>query len=359
MPADAPDPAVRQAREVVGLYGDPMATWGIALELGLEHRLDRERMGDRIRRLVTMYPHLGLTPRVEQVADVDWQQRRAALAGVPYGDREPLVRIAVDERGGRLLVAGHHGVCDGLGLLAIADRVGHLGLVSRARGIGERQASVPFFRSSVRRVHDALRHPPARFRSVALGAGRGENLDAVRLAPLQKGTADFCHALGATFADWNDLSLDDEVPLLLVLGASRRSGGLEPDRQTAFLRFAVDARWDLSVLRGHFRDLEPEPSFPETSAGGMGPLVTRLLRRRLGSTAQVSNLGVVGGHGVKSVAMFPSLNGPRAVSFGLATTAGSTTVTIRTRGEEFSASDTALILERLARRFAGQAPDGQ
>jgi hypothetical protein len=174
---------------------------------------------------------------------------------------------------------------------------------------------------------------------------------------MRLGTADFCHALGATFSSWNDLR--DDTRLLIVVGASRRTGKLAPDRRTAFLRFNMQTYWDNDVVRAEFAALAPEPDFPETSAGGLGPIVTRLLRRRLGATAQVSNLGLVEGEGLVSVAMFPSLNGPRAVSFGLATTPSTTTMTIRTRSEDFTAEDSGLILEQLAARFAGPRANPQ
>ena len=76
---------------------------------------------------------------------------------------------------------------------------------------------------------------------------------------------------------------------------------------------------------------EPEPDFPETSARGIGPWVTHLLRGRLGATALLSNLGVLEAPGLGSVAMFPATSGPRAVAVGLATAGGTTTLSLRTR----------------------------
>ena len=107
---------------------------------------------------------------------------------------------------------------------------------------------------------------------------------------------------------------------LLVVGASRRSGSVpESDRQTAYLRLRVPADATVEDVRRSLAAVDPEPDFPTTSAGGIGPRMARLMRRRLGATAVLSNLGRIEGP-VDSIAMFPACSGPRAVSIGLAST---------------------------------------
>ena len=67
-------------------------------------------------------------------------------------------------------------------------------------------------------------------------------------------------------------------------------------------------------------------------------------------TALLSNLGRIDGP-VDSVAMFPACSGPRAAAIGLASTSGSTTLSLRTRRAEFDADEHARLLADLAGRF--------
>ena len=353
------DSAGRQAREVVGLYGDPDTTWGICLELGFAVPLVTADVAARLEPLAAEYPHLGAAPNLEVVAGADWDRRREHLAATPYSADAPLVRVAMTPDGTRLLVAAHHGACDGLGLVAIGDRLSGAALLSRARGIGDRPAPLSFLRSSLARLQEAIWRPPPRFGSHRLASGPGERLQQLTVPRLSAGTVDLCLALGEVFVSWNRGKDAGESPLF-VMGASRRPPGtLAPDRQTAYLRLRLDPAWDGEQARTAFRSLAPEPEFPETSVGGLGPRITRMLRNRLGATAQVSNLGVIEGSGLEYAAMFPALSGPRGLAVGLVSTGGSTTLSLRTRCSEFAPEDAAellaLTLEHLRRRVGSPA----
>lgn len=344
------DSAGRQAREVVGLYGDPDTTWGICLELGFADRLLPVELQQRAAALVGAYPHLGPEPVVVVVGDEEWDVRREEAAATPYEVAGPLVRLLLSTDGRRLLVAAHHGVCDGLGLVAVADEVSQRGLVSAARGIGDRPAPLSFLRSSIARVQEALLRPPPRFESQGAPTGTGEHLRILTLPRRASGTVDLCVALADVFVVWNRAG--SSARPLFVTGASRRAGGtLAPDRQTAYLRFRVDPLWDRTRVASEFGALAPEPEFPETSVGGIGPRITRLLRSRLGATAQLSNLGIVEAPGLEYAAMFPALSGPRGLAVGLVTTASTTTLSLRTRASEFSAQDTGRLIELIAGRL--------
>ncbi|RNL64934.1 hypothetical protein EFK50_02835 [Nocardioides marmoriginsengisoli] len=341
--------AGRQAHEVVGLYGDPDTTWGICLELGLAATPDPAEAADRLAALVAEHPHLGPAPRVEVVPATEWAERRERAAAAPYAAGGELVRVLLDgER--RLLVAAHHGVCDGLGLLAIARAACGVEVVAHARGIGDRAAPRSFLRSSIGRLAEAVLRPPPRFGSHQVAPAKGEHLVISSLPRTGTGTADLALAVGAVFRAWSG---DSRKHPLLVAGASRRATGmLAPDRQTAYLRFRLDPSWGRDAARAAFAAVLPEPEFPETSAGGIGPRVTRMLRSRLGGTAQISNLGVVEAAGLEYAAMFPALSGPRAFAVGLVSTGTATTVSLRTRATEFSASDTAALLDLLVAELA-------
>ena len=343
--------AGRQAHEVVGLYGDPDTTWGICLELELDHAIDAAEAEIRLAELAARYPHLGHPPTVETVPAETWAERREVAAASSYAVGAALVRVLVEKAGGgRVLVAAHHGASDGLGLLAIAAAACGIDLVSHARGIGDKASPTSFLRSSLKRLSEAVLRPPPRFDSHGTAAAGGEHL-LIRSVPRSStGTADLALAVGSVFRTWNGSS---KKRPLLIAGASRRPpGSLAPDRRTAYLRFRLDPTWDRATARAEFAAVLPEPEFPETSAGGIGPRITRLLRNRLGGTAQISNLGVVEAPGLLSAAMFPALSGPRAFAVGLVSTSSSTTISLRTRASEFSATDSAELLDLVVAEIA-------
>ena len=107
------------------------------------------------------------------------------LAGQPYVSDRPLVRVALREDGKRLLIAAHHGVCDGLGMVAIADLLTDASLVPLAKGIGGRSSRRSFLRS-VWRTRGSHWHPPTRLISHSPAVFEGEHLREITL-PRQTG----------------------------------------------------------------------------------------------------------------------------------------------------------------------------
>jgi hypothetical protein len=333
------------ATEVVGLYGDPDSTWGIALDLGLEVPADADLVGRRAELLAADHPHLGPAP-VLQV--VDEAARSAAVhdaAAAAYPPGGPMVRLVLSADGRSLLVAAHHGAVDGLGLLGVAREVLDLDLRSAARGIGRRPAPVGFVRSSVRRLGEALVSPPVRFRGAGEEGSAREDLTAHAVPAQRRGTSALAAAVLATHGR---LHPEARGRAVLAVGASRRSDPRPtPDRQTAYLRLRAATDLPPVDVAALLADLPPEPDFPETSAGGVGPLITRAVRSRLGATATLSNLGQLEG-ALTSAAMYPALNGPRAVGVGLATAGETTTLTLRTRRRDFTADEHGLLVAALA-----------
>lgn len=345
-----------RAREVVGLYGDPHTTWKIALELGLAEALDRRQANQRLEELFARWPHLGLVPTVQVVPDEDWVQERQRVAASPNRADGLLVGVLSSASGHKVLAVAHHGLIDGLGLVALAGAVIGRPVVSHAQGIGDLSSPDTFLRSGLRRLGEALFRPPPRFaphRPVAPTGG--ESLRTRTIERADAGSAELCSSLVKVFAAWvgsEDSSRESGLPVV-ALGASRRQAGVHvPDRQTAFLRLRLDPTWSATRVREALREAAPEPDFPETTARGLGPLVTGLLRNRLGATAQVSNLGVLEAEGLTYAAMFPAVNGPRAVAVGMASAGTTTSVTVRTRLGEFSAADTDDLLQRIVHELS-------
>lgn len=354
-----------RGREVVGLYGDPDTTWGIGVEAGLAQDLRADDVERGLRAISERYPLLGAVGPVAQVAADQWELARTTALAEPFLPGQPLVRAICgpdDEHGrARLLVTAHHGVCDGLGLLALVGAAIGTPVIPTTAGLGARPSHGSFVATVPKRVIEAVRRPPPRFPTIGgpgapddgdLAQARGETVIVASVDRVKVGTVALCQALARVFVERarRDRGGPQGPPLLFV-GASRRPPGtVAPDRQTAYLRFRVDPRWTAAEAAAAFASLAPEPDFPETSLRGLGPRLVRPLRNRLGSTAMVSNLGVVEGN-VEWLAMYPALSGPAAVSVGLVTTATRTTLSVRTRSSEFGQKDATDLLESLARHL--------
>lgn len=143
--------AVRQAQQVVGLYGDPDVTWGISLEAVFDASVDLTGLEERVRAVVAEHPHLGDVPVLEEVAPQDWAARREESTSAPFGADGRLVRLLADTTRTRFMVTAHHGVCDGLGMIALMNALTGRHLVSSARGVGEMPPARNFLLSSTLR----------------------------------------------------------------------------------------------------------------------------------------------------------------------------------------------------------------
>lgn len=352
--------AVRRANEVVGLYGDPDVTWGISLELVFADPLDLSGASSRLRRMVDEHPHVGAVPEVEEVPLDDWYHQREVVASGPLGVEGRLVRIQVDSEHRRLFVTSHHGVADGLGMLAIAEAVVGRPVRSYAKGIGERPARRAFVLSSVLRLLEALFNPPARFSGSArrtstpgtstpgTRAEMPDSMPQLTTGPRRLDGAVISHALLEVFRRWPRRRNSGGRRFLVIMGASRREPGVNvPDRQTAYLRIPLRRGWSVDQVREAVRATEPEPDFPETSAGGIGPVIIRMLRNRLGCTVNFANLGRIEAEGLVSGTIYPALNGPLAVGVGVVSTDVSTTLSVRTRRTDFTEEETATFLRLL------------
>ncbi|MFC6153237.1 hypothetical protein [Nocardioides yefusunii] len=346
--------AVRLAHEVTGLYGDPDVTWGISLEAEFETPLDPVQITTRLQGLVAEYPHLGAVPRVERADGEAWDTRREQVASAELGTDGRLVHVLLDDAATRVLITAHHGVCDGLGLVALLSGVAGVPVVSSARGVGETPAPRSFLGSSLLRLLEAVFTPPARFSGAApeLGAGSADHMRHVVLDDVRVNGALACHALLQAHGQWPRRRNSGGRRFMVIMGASRRQGSeLHPDRQTTFLRIRLRPHDTAEQVAAIVRTTDPEPDFPETSAGGIGPLVTKALRSRLGYTVNVSNLGVLSGDGLLRATMFPALSGPMALGVGLVTVRGRASVSVRMRRTEHADHEADRLMRDLADRL--------
>jgi len=348
--ADGVDPAVHHARLVVGLYGDPAVTWCVLLRLRLTLPLDRARTSEAIGLLHAAHSHLGPRPELALYSPAQRDTVLSRAADEPYGDSGPLVRIALDRAGTELVVAAHHGCADGLGLLGYAAAASGLDLPSSVRGVSSTAEPRSFLRGSLRRLGEALLRPPARIASAGRTRDEGDVLLSRDVTARKSSTPALVLASVRAVRAWNARLGGPDEPVVVALGMSRRPGTptAPPDRDTAYARLATDGLDSLADTRGLLAETRPEPAFPVTRAGGVGPLVTRALRSRLGSSLLVSNLGMVGQHGVERLEFWPVPSGPAGVAVGLASTTSRTTVTIRLRGGWFTPDEAAAFADLVA-----------
>lgn len=328
------DPAVAQARRVVGLYGDPDVSWSIVIALRLTTPTSAAALTDAAAALVAEYPHLGAAPVVETFDAADEQGVLGRFADTRYGDRDPLLRLALDPGGTGFVVAGFHGAVDGLGLLGAAGALTGLDLTSSARGVAPSVEPNRFWTRSARRLAEAALAPPLR-----LAAGRtartGDELTARVVEVARPGSSVLVAAAAQAVRRWNTAA-PARAPgrrLVVAMGLSRRPGSPTPapDRDTAYVRLVADAIRTTGQARELLAHTTPEPAFPVTDASGVAPRVIRMLSTRLGATVLVSNLGRIDHPGLVGLRFWPVPTGPAGTAIGMATTAGTTTVAVRAR----------------------------
>lgn len=323
---------------MVGWYGDPTVSWSVLLRAGLSTPADPVRVGERLAAMVARYPHLGSAPAVQAVGTADWPAVTARFADDGYGDGRPLVRVAVGTDVPRLLIAAHHGVTDGLGLLALLCGAIDVPLTSGARGIGERACGSSFAATAARRLAEAVLRPPARIagRGGTDTAGTGDVLADLDLPAAHLGTGTLIAAVARAVETWNRQLGARAGRQVVGIGASRRGGDrISPELDSAFLRLTLPPDPSGATVRRMIAQRPPEPAYPHTRS--IAPrAVTGALSRRLGSTFLVSNLGLVdGGDAVRSLAFHPTASGRSGVAIGAATTGAFTTLTIRARRGDF------------------------
>jgi hypothetical protein len=320
------------------------------LQATFREPVDRRRGIQALSRLVDVHPHLGLPPTMETFDRVTLPALREEYANRPYAEGEPLIRIGVSLDGRDAVIACHHGVMDGIGMLSLVEAIGGSPVRSLARGISSRPASRPFLRMALERLWSALTSPPARFASRrADGASPPGDLLEVLPCAASVTTATLVSAARSVVADWNGGSPKRRRPVVFAIGASRRASGVQPapDRCTAYLRLIDVPDCTPAHARELLADCLPEADFPETRGGGLGPLVTRALASRLGATALISHLGRVDSADLQSLALFPATGGPNAVAIGVAQVGGESMLTVRAKAADFDRASVRDLAARL------------
>ncbi|KAA1417855.1 hypothetical protein F0U44_14495 [Nocardioides humilatus] len=260
-------------------------------------------------------------------------------------DRRP---ILIGVAGSDLVVSAHHSAADGLGLLAVLERLGFGPATSSARGVGDRPAAHGYLGTVTRRLAEAAFHPPASLtpRS-AVPAAIGDVMveievaGSIRTAVLVHAAA---HALAAHGADRH---------VAVAVGVTRDPAAGVDDR-SALLRLRDVERMDPTDIERALREAPAER--PPVSRSG--PLdraaagAMRLLSRRLGSTLLVSHLGEVTAPHVDRLAFHPVTAGGTGISLGAVGHGGRTVVTLRARAADWDADGLEQVLEAVRGRLS-------
>jgi hypothetical protein len=349
--------AAEKARCVVGLYGDPTITWAIGLVADLHRPVAPTAVERRVADLVVQYPDLGLAPRVERVPRDEFDAVLDAHLNTPFDGSGRLLRLAMTDDGTTLAVVAHHGVVDGLGILAVLGWALGAQAHTQARGIGNASARATFTRSAVTRLWEASFFPPSRLAPDVVGRAPGDVIARRSVVALKTSTAAVAAAAAQVLAEWNRVHGEDSARVVVAIGASRRGQQpLRPDRDSAYLRVRLRPDSTVQQAREAISRTAPEPDFPPSSRRQVSRSVARLLRNRLGSSLLVSNLGQVANlDPVARLAFYPATGGGRAASIGVVSTNDTTTVTVRLTRSSFTDVSAETLCRDLTARLTGTA----
>jgi hypothetical protein len=301
---------------------DPHVTWNILLIARLVTPPTAETVAERLDAVASSQGWNHSRTRVERsLPEAVDRLARHPLDG-------PVEAVVVEDS---IVIAAHHSVVDGLGLLALLEAATGLAVTSSARGLGERGDRTSLGRAAVKRLGEVAFRPPAAVgQSGAEGAATIATLD----VPGSIGTARLVHAAAYGVAAYNTgQGHHPRRALAVAVGASRVGGTpLRIGEFSALLRLADVRGLSADEIQRLLREAPTEPSptgSGETFTSRAVGLGVRLLRRRLGSTLLVSHLGEVTAPGVVEMAFLPVTGGGSGVALGAVTLAGHTSLALR------------------------------
>ena len=351
LPASHAD-AVHRAQESLSLLGHPDQRWSITLHARLTSPVDRVQAAARLAAELAQRPALGPVPVPVSIAPSELESTLHAFAEQPYAFGDSALRVAlVDRPEPGVLLAGHHGAVDGLGLIALLALVLGRPVRTNARGVtvdGSNPEQFVVF--AARRVIEALFWPPTRIAGQPAGTAVGDSLAECPVRPFGGGASGLTAAAVRGVARWNGDHGASARRITVAIGASQRSGA-EPtlEHRAAWMRIRARSGDDQQIA-AMVRAAHPLPVGPaQHNLAGIGRLASGLLSRRLGSTLLVSNLGVVNGPPeLDALSFYPVTHGHRAVALGAATVDDRTVLTMRSEARDFDATSLGRLLSILA-----------
>jgi hypothetical protein len=343
------DRALREAFRRVALSGHPGVSWSVILEADLEAVPARNRIEERLLTAFAPRPRLGPVPQIRPIRD-DLDVIRAEFADRPFDPDGPGVRIAASEgRGaGALVLAAHHGLLDGLGLLWLAGVLVDALMESSSRGLAGRRPGHGFWRTSAARLSEAMLSPPLRIRPTLAGRASGDALAGEVVPVWSGGTAALIAAAARAVQGWN--AGTGSGRLVVAVGASRHPGTeLTPELDSAYLRFPIPGGGSEEAIQRLLSETEPQPESPPFPTLPALRSFSRAMSSRLGSTILVSNLGRVRGPGeLRSLRFHPVAHGRSGVALGAATVGSVASLTARMRRRDFDDAAARAFLRAVA-----------
>jgi hypothetical protein len=349
--------ATRSALRAATLFGHPEISWSVVLGASLGEPVPVQLVAERVRLAFEPRPHLGLMPDVVafDLPSSDEGDAFDVAGNRPYSPGEPLVRVLVIDDPPHLVVAAHHAVLDGLGLVSLLGVALGAELHTDARGLPpERPARRGFVASGLSRLGEAVVRPPARLAAEGGRASFGGDWLLTRPLPIPPpGAAALAGAVVRTIAEWNAARSEPSDRIVLAIGASLRPGseaGLE-DR-SVFLRLAMDAEEDQAALAEAIRTAPHDRPDPAALVRWMSPVLRPLVRLaapRMGSTAFLSSLGRVSGPSiVRAIQFFPVAHGLSGVSVGMGGVGEGSVLTVRCPRRRYSKEGAGALADSIA-----------
>jgi hypothetical protein len=352
--------AASRAVEGQSLSGHPDVSWSVVLDATVAVAPALEAVAEGLHSLFESRPWLGLSPIVREVDRQEVDASRSELADTRYRPDTPLVRVVLaagpGEKPGHVLLAAHHAVSDGLGLLTLlGTALGH-DVHSRARGLrADANTRSPFALAAARRLAEATLQPCDRVRP--MNGDRDATGDLLLHRHVGAGnvrSADLIASTARAIVGWNGGRRPRR--LVLSLGASRRPGeGADVEDDSAYLRVTVTSPRAARIAKA-IAEATPEPAAPADSGSAWlaraARFVPSALSARMGSTALVSSLGTVTAPAlVRAIAFYPVAHGRSGVAIGHATIGSTSVVTLRCRRRDFSEAAAGAFLDRIGREI--------
>ncbi len=326
---------------------DPAIAWRIVLtaDLGAPLLLDDARP-----RLAALHADQGWPGEgTVRVAD-DLEDLRRDLGD----EREGVVSLGLTPDGRRVVVSAHHSRVDGLGLLAVLSAVTLSTITSSARGVGERPDGSGPLGTVVRRLVEVGATPPARITTSPPTTPDPRDVYVERDVSGVVRTGHLVLAGGRGVAAFERDHGGARRPprhVAVAVGVTRDATPSPIADRSALLRLRDVERLDLAAVTELLRHA-PTQRAAQGAGGGAGVMRVglRLLAPRLGSTLLVSHLGEVSAPEVGSLAFHPVTAGGTGVSLGAVGIGGTTRLTVRARGSDWTHDG----LERLLEAVVGE-----
>lgn len=264
--------------------------------------------------------------------------------------------VGVGTGGREVVLSAHHSAVDGLGLLAVLDRLGLGPATSSARGVGDRTTTGGLARTVARRLGEVALRPPSGVVPPDRPVRDHGDVLVSATVPGSHRTPALVHAAARAVVRHQAERGRTARHVAIAIGAAREpAAGAGDDRiedRSVLLRLRDVERLDLDAIRAAIRTAPLQTPPAPTGQRPWSPVLERaataglrLLGPRLGSTLLVSHLGEVTAPAVERLAFHPVTAGGTGLSLGAAGLGGRTVLTLRGRAATWNDDGLEQLLE--------------